>query len=100
MADLDTQFDGAPFGGSSFQTTHWSVVLSAKAGDGDQAGKALSQLCQTYWHALYGYVRRQGYPQQDAQDLIQGFFARLLEKQDLVDADRAKGRFRSFLLIS
>src|SRR6058998_3691806 len=80
-----------------FATTHWSVVLSAGRST-TRASAALEQLCQTYWYPLYAYVRRRGYPPHDAQDLTQGFFARLLEHQSLAKADPNKGRFRSFLL--
>ena len=55
-------------------------------------------MCQTYWHPLYAYVRRLGHSPPDAQDLTQEFFARLLEKNYLADADESRGRFRSFLL--
>ena len=64
------------------------------------ARRALEELCQTYWFPLYAYVRRRGVSAPDAQDVVQGFFARLLEKGDLAQVDRAKGRFRSFLLAS
>jgi len=66
--------------------------------DSSRARDALAKLCQTYWHPLYSYVRRRGHPPEDAQDLTQEFFARLLEKNWINGADRAKGRFRSFLL--
>jgi RNA polymerase sigma-70 factor (ECF subfamily) len=63
-----------------FATTHWSVVLSAGQGDAPQAAEALAKLCDTYWWPLYAFVRRSGYEANDAQDLTQEFFARLLEK--------------------
>lgn len=81
-----------------FATTHWSVVLTAGRHDTSRAHIALEQLCQTYWYPLYAYVRRRGYPSHDAQDLTQGFFACLLERQSLANADPNKGRFRSFML--
>ena len=65
-----------------------------------RATDALERLCRTYWYPLYAYVRRSGYGAHDAQDLTQGFFARLLEKNFLESVDRRKGRFRSFLLAS
>jgi RNA polymerase sigma-70 factor (ECF subfamily) len=83
-----------------FQTTHWSQVLLAGACDSTNAQAALTKLCQTYWYPLYVFVRRQGQSSEDAQDLVQGFFMRLLEKRFLKDADPEKGRFRSFLLIA
>jgi RNA polymerase sigma-70 factor (ECF subfamily) len=55
-------------------------------------------LCQVYWHPVYAYIRRRGYNWDQSQDLTQGFFALLLEKKYLADADRRRGRFRSFLL--
>lgn len=81
-----------------FATTHWSVVLSAGQSNSSQASAALEKLCRTYWPPLYSYVRRQGHGPEDAQDLTQAFFAKLLEKNFWARADRQKGRFRSFLL--
>ena len=81
-----------------FVTTHWSVVLSAGRTETPRARHALERLCQTYWYPLYAYVRRRGYSAHDAQDLTQGFFACLLERQSLATADPNKGRFRSFML--
>ena len=83
-----------------FATTHWSIVLQAGRSDSTHAQEALAQLCQAYWHPLYVYVRRRGYSPQDAEDLTQGFFARLLELNSLADVRREKGKFRSFLLAS
>ena len=83
---------------SAFVTTHWSVVLTAGRNDTTRAHDALANLCQTYWHPLYAYVRRRGYSPEDAQDLTQEFFARLLGRNWIGSADREKGRFRSFLL--
>ena len=81
-----------------FVTTQWSMVLSA-AGDGStQAQGALERLCRIYWFPLYAYVRRRGHSAEDAQDLTQAFFARLLERHWLGAADRECGRFRTFLL--
>jgi RNA polymerase sigma-70 factor (ECF subfamily) len=82
----------------SFVTTHWSLVLAAGKGASPDAQAALASLCQTYWYPLYAYVRRQGHQPDDAQDLTQEFFARLLEKHYLQSADPERGRFRSFLL--
>jgi RNA polymerase sigma-70 factor (ECF subfamily) len=91
----------APRGSDAwFVTTHWSVVLSAGHSDTPRAAEALQRLCQAYWYPLYAYVRRRGYSPHDAQDLTQGFFARLLERHAMTKVDRAKGKFRSFLLAS
>ncbi len=81
-------------------TTHWSVVLSARQPDSPQATEALETLCRTYWYPLYAFVRRQGCSPQDAQDLTQEFFARLLEKNYLKSAQEQKGKFRTFLLVA
>ena len=83
-----------------FATTRWSIVLAAGRDSSPEAKTALVTLCETYWFPLYAFVRRQGYDAQDAQDLTQGFFARLLEKKDLRDVQRERGKFRSFLLAS
>jgi RNA polymerase sigma factor (sigma-70 family) len=88
----------APSPGAYFLPTRWTVVLAAAGSDTTQAREALAQLCQLYWCPLYAYVRRKGYAPPDAEDLTQGFFALLLEHNWVSDADRKKGRFRTFLL--
>jgi RNA polymerase sigma factor (sigma-70 family) len=84
--------------GEWFHTTHWSVVLSAGQTDAPGGREALETLCRAYWYPLYAYVRRRGHGPEEAQDLTQEFFARLLERNDLARANPEKGRFRSFLL--
>jgi RNA polymerase sigma factor (sigma-70 family) len=84
--------------GGRFVTTHWSLVLAAADADDARGREALAKLCRVYWYPLYAFVRRQGHDSHDAQDLTQEFFTRLLEKDYLGDVDRAKGKFRSFLL--
>jgi RNA polymerase sigma-70 factor (ECF subfamily) len=84
----------------SFDTTHWSVVLSAADTSAPGAQAALESLCRTYWYPLYTYVRRRGHTQEDAQDLTQEFFTRFLQRKSFQLADRERGRFRSFLLTS
>jgi RNA polymerase sigma factor (sigma-70 family) len=83
-----------------FVTTRWSQVLAAGRSDSTHAATALATLCTSYWYPLYAYVRRRGYGPEDAQDLTQEFFARLLEQRWLGQADRERGRFRTFLLSS
>jgi RNA polymerase sigma factor (sigma-70 family) len=85
---------------SRFQTTSWSLVLQAAGQPSTQAHAALTELCQTYWHPVYSFIRRSGYRPDQAQDLAQGFFMVLMEKNYVGDADRQRGRFRSFLLTS
>jgi len=87
-------------GGRSFAATRWTVVLTAGHGSSPQAGRALEELCLTYWYPLYAYVRRRGHSPHEAEDLTQEFFARLLARNYLADVDREKGKFRSFLLAS
>jgi RNA polymerase sigma-70 factor (ECF subfamily) len=86
--------------GSVFVTTHWSVVVGAKDKDSPNSAAALEKLCQAYWYPLYAHVRRLGHTPPDAEDLTQGFFERLLQKDYLQAADQAKGRFRTFLLVA
>jgi RNA polymerase sigma-70 factor (ECF subfamily) len=90
----------APAGGPRFLTTHWSVVIRAGVDDTADAQAALSELCGVYWYPLYAFVRRLGRSPQDAEDLTQAFFARLLEKNYIAAADQEKGRFRTFLLVA
>ncbi len=82
----------------AFALTRWSVVVAASAGDEEAARPALVALCDIYWYPLYAFARRRGRSAADAEDLVQGFFARLVEKRDLGAADRERGRFRAFLL--
>ncbi len=83
-----------------FQTTLWSVVASARDGQSKEAREAFAALCAMYWYPLYAFVRRKGYDAEAAQDLVQGFFTRLLEKRDLAAVNQEKGKFRSFLMAS
>jgi RNA polymerase sigma-70 factor (ECF subfamily) len=86
--------------GGIFATTHWTSVLAASRADSREAAVALEELCRTYWYPLYAYVRRQGHSREDAEDLTQGFFARLLEKNYLEGITSDKGKFRAFLLVA
>ena len=83
---------------SNFETTQWSVVLAAGDADGPGSREALEALCETYWYPLYAYVRRRGQSEENARDLTQGFFAKLLEKNWVAAADRERGKFRTFML--
>ena len=75
-------------------------MLAAGDSKSPHAEEALEKLCRTYWYPLYAYVRRKGHTPENAQDLTQEFFARLLEKKYLKLADRERGKFRGFLLTS
>jgi len=86
--------------GDIFATTHWTVVLAAGQARSPQAASALEELCRTYWFPLYAYARRRGHTKEDAEDLTQAFFARLLERNSFAGLDAEKGKFRAFLLAS
>lgn len=81
-----------------FDTTRWSLVIAAADSRETGGRQALEELCRIYWPPVYGFIRRRGHAPDAAQDLTQGFFARVLEKRDLKHARRERGRFRSFLL--
>jgi DNA-directed RNA polymerase specialized sigma24 family protein len=85
-------------GQSEFTATHWSMVLAAKNGNAVEAAAALNKLCRTYWYPLYAFLRREGRSPHDAEDLTQGFFIQLLQRNFLENVSADKGKFRSFLL--
>ncbi len=87
-------------GASQFPTTRWTLVVAAGDPRRKEARSALVSLCENYWYPLYAYLRRRGHPSDQAQDLTQEFFTRVLEGRYLDRADPEKGRFRSFLLSS
>ena len=97
-AEPSSQCSSAP--GDVFATTHWTVVLTAGQRHTPQSDAALEQLCRTYWFPLYAYVRRRGHSKADAEDSVQAFFARFLEKNYLAGLGAERGRFRAFLLAS
>ena len=84
---------------AGFDTTHWSVLLTAQ-GESPAAHEALEKICRSYWRPLYGFVRAQGLGSQDAQDIVQEFFAGLLRRQNFKTIRQEKGRLRSYLLVS
>jgi RNA polymerase sigma factor (sigma-70 family) len=83
---------------AEFPTTHWSQVVAAGDSADPKARSALAALCGRYWYPLYAFIRRRGHDPAAAEDLVQGFFLALLEHESLSSVDRAKGRFRSFLV--
>ncbi len=87
----DTTMGGSKRG---FQPTLWTMVLKAK----DHSREALEELIKIYWKPVYVYIRRWGYPSEEAKDLSQGFFSDLLERDFLRGVSPEKGRFRTFLL--
>lgn len=98
MTGPDKGAKGGVHKGGRFLTTHWTVVRDA--GDPDSPGyrAALATLCETYWYPLYAYLRRYGCDPHEAEDLTQGFLARMLDKNDFRLADPVRGKFRSFLI--
>jgi hypothetical protein len=98
MTEDSTEKSKTPYErAQSFATTHWSMIRAA-GGEDTAAREAMAALCRSYWFPLYAFVRRKGRSPQDAEDLTQEFFAQLLEHHWVAQADRSKGRFRSFLL--
>ena len=97
--DAGSQCNPQPRG---FSTTRWSLILLGACIETDEARarRALTQLCQTYWRPIFLFISRRGYSVEDAQDLTQDFFTKILETNWLRNADRARGRFRSLLLTS
>lgn len=87
-----------PDASAQFQPTRWTLVAEANGSDPAEARAALEQLCGAYWSPLYAYVRRKGYRPEDAEDLVQGFFSRLIERDYFAAARRERGRLRTFLL--
>lgn len=83
---------------SAFPPTQWTLILAAGVGDSKAADEALAELCRAYWFPVYAFIRRMGNSADEAQDLTQEFFARFLERRSFINADPARGRFRSFLL--
>ncbi len=87
-----------PQAGDYFVSTRWTVVLSAGHKSSPGSDQALAELCQLYWYPLYAYVRRHGRSREDAEDLVQAFFEKFLQKNYLEDVSCERGKFRAFLL--
>ncbi len=80
--------------------TNWSLIYQARGSDGSVAThSAISNLCAEYWSPTYYYVRFKGYKVEDAEDLTQEFFSRLLERKWLQHVDQTQGKFRSFWMV-
>jgi RNA polymerase sigma-70 factor (ECF subfamily) len=82
----------------SFAMTRWSMVLNAAQAGSPHWRDAMAELFLSYWKPLYAFCRRRGISQEQAHDLLQGFFTHLIERQTLRRAEQSRGRFRSFLL--
>lgn len=99
MGAAEFQPDGRTADSARFEDTSWWVVRQAASLRPTEAELARANLCRAYWRPIYAYIRRAGYGHEDAQDLTQEFFARLLEKRALETASAKKGKFRSWLLL-
>lgn len=96
MPDLDAAGEESP---PEFSPTLWTLVLTAKDPASPERAEALNRLMRLYWQPLYYFVRRRGADADGAQDIVQGFFATLLERNFLKAVDRERGKFRTFLLV-
>jgi DNA-directed RNA polymerase specialized sigma24 family protein len=96
-SDATTFSSPAPH--NSFPTTQWTVVLNS-TGPSRESEAALEELCRAYWRPLYVFARRSGVIPHDAQDRVQGFIQRLLERRDLANISPDRGRFRTYLLVA
>lgn len=87
-------------GPSPFRTTVWTLVRQAGEEGESQVGsqQARDELCRLYWRPLYTWARRQGHGPEDAEDLVQAFLLRFIERNDFAVADPDRGRFRSYLV--
>lgn len=81
-----------------FAPTRWSLVRAAAGSDAECSRAALEELCRAYWFPLYAFARRRGFDASEAEDVVQSFLARLIEKRELARLAPEKGRLRSFLL--
>src|SRR6266404_1889355 len=102
MSENDEELVAGQTPARAFNTTHWSAVLNAGRADSPEAYAAFAELCQIYRAPLLGFLLSQRYSPQDAEDLVQGFFATLLRDRErkLQNVHPSKGKFRSFLLVS
>src|SRR5688572_27527156 len=96
MKDVPTRMERPAV--AAFRTTSWTLVGAAGHQSQPGAQRALAEVCSQYWYPLYAFVRRKGHSPEEAQDLTQGFFFVLLQKNYLLSANRDRGRFRTFLL--
>jgi len=83
-----------------FPETDWSLVLRASGRKDGESDTALESLCSRYWRPLYVFVRSKGRSKEDAEDIVQGFFAKLLRNENLKTTEATRGRLRTFLLAS
>jgi RNA polymerase sigma-70 factor (ECF subfamily) len=83
----------------SFGTTHWSDIAKAKTHDEERRRASVNNLVERYWKPVYCHLIDKGHSNEDAKDLVQGFFCEIVLGRELIQrADQEKGRFRTFLL--
>lgn len=83
---------------ADFPDTHWTLIRAVQSGNADEAARAMEELCKGYWYPIYAYLRRHGHAMEDAQDLTQEFFHRLITEEALLVAKQEAGKLRSWLL--
>lgn len=82
----------------AFPLTQWSLVYAIQSDSADEAARGMEYLCRGYWYPIYAFLRRNGCPAHDAEDLTQSFFHRLITGEALLSARQEEGRLRSYLL--
>ena len=97
-----SQFDGRTIiggGDGHFHTTCWTVIADSHTSDDEKNRLIINDLLGLYWKPVYCYLRRKGYNNESAKDLTQGFFQEIVLGRELIgQADKSKGKFRTFLL--
>jgi RNA polymerase sigma factor (sigma-70 family) len=85
-------------GGGNFPQTRWSVIAAAGSDDAAERSRALDVLFTAYWKPVYKYIRLKFSETPDkAQDLTQGFFMELFERDLLSRFDGGKSRLRTYI---
>ena len=82
----------------AFPTTHWTLVQIVKGDDRKKAAEALEDICSRYWYPVYAYLRRSGHDAEDAEDLTQMLFQKLVADDAIREVRQERGRLRSFLI--
>lgn len=90
--------ESEPGSREAFPLTRWSLITRVRQGSAEEVGVAMEELCQRYWYPIYAFLRREGHDRPDAEDLVQGFFARMLASESFQRAEQDRGKLRTFLL--
>jgi DNA-directed RNA polymerase specialized sigma24 family protein len=83
---------------SPFPTTRWTLIRRAQKGGEAEAAHAMEEICRQYWYPIYAFARRGGFSAEDAEDLTQTFFQRLIASETILAARQEKGLLRTFML--